>query len=298
MRGGPQYLDLQKTALQFGRPLQELLQIHVLESFVARLSHSSQRESFVLKGGTLLPAYTTRRPTRDVDLQALSMSREIDRLTARLISIINLKMNDGVAFDPTSIKSSVIREDDAYSGTRFSITAQIATARIRFHIDVSFGDPIIPEPCTIILPRLIGESIQILGYPLEMVLSEKIVTAMKRGTTNTRWRDFVDVVGIARRQFVDGQSLTASVTQVLEHRQVIREPLAHILNDFGQLGQSRWLKWRESQQLEDRVPESFGAVVHDFIHFAEPVIAGRVIGKRWSPLLREWEYDGRGEVRD
>ncbi|MFM8390515.1 MAG: nucleotidyl transferase AbiEii/AbiGii toxin family protein, partial [Actinomycetota bacterium] len=216
MRGGPQYLDLQKIALKFGRPLHEFLQIHVLESFVARLSQSAHRESFALKGGVLLPVYTARRPTRDVDLQALSISRETDGLTKRILSIINVQADDGVAFEPRSLRSGVIREDDAYSGVRFSIDTQVATARIRFRLDVGFGDPIVPEPSLVELPRLIGESIRVLGYPLEMVLAEKIVTAMERGTANTRWRDFVDVVGIARRQFVDGSALTNSANRVAD----------------------------------------------------------------------------------
>ncbi len=32
-----------------------------------------------------------------------------------------------------------------------------------------------------------------LGYPIPMVLAEKIVTAAQRGITSTRWRDFADI---------------------------------------------------------------------------------------------------------
>lgn len=35
------------------------------------------------------------------------------------------------------------------------------------------------------------------GYPRVMVLAEKIVTAIQRGTANTRWRDFVDIVALS-----------------------------------------------------------------------------------------------------
>jgi hypothetical protein len=44
------------------------------------------------------------------------------------------------------------------------------------------------------LPRLRGgEPIELRGYPIHMVHAEKIVTAIQRGTANTRWRDFGDV---------------------------------------------------------------------------------------------------------
>jgi hypothetical protein len=42
------------------------------------------------------------------------------------------------------------------------------------------------------LPRLLGGSLCIRGYSIEMVIAEKLVTALERGTANTRWRDFVD----------------------------------------------------------------------------------------------------------
>ena len=48
---------------------------------------------------------------------------------------------------------------------------------IRFHVDVSVGDPIWPGPQQIRVPRLIDGVIVVRGYPLEMVLAEKLVTA-------------------------------------------------------------------------------------------------------------------------
>lgn len=56
-------------------------------------------------------------------------------------------------------------------------------------MDINVGDPIWPEPQEVRLPRLLEGELVIRGYPLEMVLAEKIVTALARGTANTRWRD-------------------------------------------------------------------------------------------------------------
>ncbi|MSV86033.1 MAG: nucleotidyl transferase AbiEii/AbiGii toxin family protein, partial [Actinobacteria bacterium] len=62
-----------------------------------------------------------------------------------------------------------------------SILREVAAA------DVNVGDPITPKPEVIALPRILGGTIQILGYPVEMVIAEKLVTAIERGTANTRW---------------------------------------------------------------------------------------------------------------
>jgi len=48
--------------------------------------------------------------------------------------------------------------------------------------------------------------LQVRGYPLEMVLAEKVATAIARGTANMRWRDFVDLYSLANRHGVSGVS--------------------------------------------------------------------------------------------
>jgi len=64
---------------------------------------------------------------------------------------------------------------------------------LRFHVDVNVGDPVWPVPGPVEVPRLLGGSVTLLGYPLTMILAEKIVTGVERGTANTRWRDYADV---------------------------------------------------------------------------------------------------------
>jgi hypothetical protein len=64
------------------------------------------------------------------------------------------------------------------------------------HVDINVGDPIWPEPQEVLLPRLLEGVLAIRGYSVEMVLAEKIITAIERGTENTRWRDFVDIVDV------------------------------------------------------------------------------------------------------
>ena len=64
------YRALQRQAREEGRGTQELFEFYLLERFLYRLSISEYRDHFVLKGGLLLTAVGTRRPTRDVDVLA------------------------------------------------------------------------------------------------------------------------------------------------------------------------------------------------------------------------------------
>jgi hypothetical protein len=168
------------------------------------------------------------------------------------------------------------------------MTAQLATARAHFHVDTNVGDPISPPPKNVRLPRLLGGEIVLRGYPLAMVHAEKIVTAIARGTVNTRWRDFADIYMLARHHAIDGSELARAVRRVAEHREVQLLPLAQTLDDYGQIGQQRWTAWRRRQRLENRLPEQFGDVVATVTDFADPAILGFAEARSWEPTTCKW----------
>lgn len=207
---GDAYLDLRNQAQRTRRPTQELLQLYVLEGFLARLAVSAVRESFVLKGGVLLAAFGTRRPTKDVDLAARGVAND----TETVLDLVRAEFNvppvgdDGIAFFPNTARAEVIREEGEYPGVRVHVAARLASAKLPFHVDVNVGDPIWPEPTVVAIPRLLGGApIELPGYPMHMVHAEKIVTAIQRGTANTRWRDFGDIWSLSRRHAITADEL-------------------------------------------------------------------------------------------
>ena len=179
-RAGQAYLDLRAKARGDSRPVDELLQLYVLESFLARLAGSRFADQLVLKGGVLLAAFGERRPTRDIDLQAQALDNDAENVRAVICEVAARRLDDGVVFDVDGATAAVIRDEDAYSGVRVTMKAELATARTHFHVDVNVGDPITPAPQEQHLPRLLGGEVVVQGYPLVMVYAEKIVTAVAR----------------------------------------------------------------------------------------------------------------------
>lgn len=189
-----------------------------MECFLDRLARSPYADRFVLKGGVLLAAYEMRRPTRDVDLRA-------DRLAANPAAVLDavrriaaFPIEDGTVFGVDGARAEVIRDEDEYNGVRVTMTVELASARMAFHVDVNVGDPVVPDPETVVLPRLRGGALTLLGYPLAMVYAEKIVTMLERGEANTRWRDFADVYLLCARHGADGDELVAAMEAVAKHR--------------------------------------------------------------------------------
>lgn len=285
---GRAYLDLRNKARSDHRPVDELLQLYVLEGFLARLAASNRADQFVLKGGVLLAAFDERRPTRDVDLQVQVLDNDAEVVRAAVCEIAGSVLEDGVIFDVEAATAEVIRDEDPYAGVRVTMGAQLATARPHFHVDVNVGDPITPAPASVHVPRLLGGVLAARGYPLTMVHAEKIVTAIARGTASTRWRDFADMYLLARRHAVDGAELVASIRDVGQHRQVQLLPLAQILDGYGEIGQQRWVAWRRRQRLDDRLPESFDEAVAAVIDFADPAIRGDAGRRMWDPANCTW----------
>jgi hypothetical protein len=235
----------------------------------------------------LLAAYDARRPTRDIDLQAEGLRNDIDTVLRLVREIAALPREDGLVYDHEAAAAQTIRDDEEYSGVRVSMVCALASARISLHVDVSVGDPIHPAPRAVEVPRLLGGNIIVRGYPLPMVLAEKIVTAVERGTANTRWRDFADVYLLSKRHAVPADELLQAMRAVARHRQVVLAPLTTVLAGFADIAKTRWTAWVRKQRLSDRLPDALADVLLEVLAFADPILLGTARG-RWDSMTRTW----------
>ena len=249
---GVRYLDLQRMARQSGRPTDELIQLYALECFLERLTLSAFAKNFVLKGGVLLAALDARRPTRDIDLAASALRNTEAEILAVVREIASISLDDGIEFDSQRAVAEVIREEDEYSGIRVTLDGRLSRAAIRLHVDVNIGDPIWPGPQDVSLPRLLDGVLQVRGYPLEMVLAEKIATAIARGTANTRWRDFVDLYSLANRRRVSGATCRESLDRVAQYRNITLAPLSSLLVGYSELAHLRPPSVISAEKCSDR----------------------------------------------
>src|SRR5690606_38710236 len=131
----------------------------------------------------LLAAYQLRRPTRDVDVQALKLTLDEQHLRAVVTAVAAVHTQDGLVIDPR-VKIEQIRDNDEYTGLRVHMQATIHTFAMTMKLDVSAGDPIWPKPELVELPAILGGTLTVLGHPLPTVIAEKTVTMLQRGTTS------------------------------------------------------------------------------------------------------------------
>jgi Nucleotidyl transferase AbiEii toxin, Type IV TA system len=117
--------------------------------------------------------------------------------------------DDGLVFDPKSLRVNRIKEDQEYEGLRVNFVARLERARIHMQVDVGFGDVIVPPPTEVRYPAMLDfPSPRLRTYPRETVVAEKLEALAKLGIANTRMKDFYDLWRLSHDFDFDGALLT------------------------------------------------------------------------------------------
>lgn len=163
------------------------------------------------------------RPTIDVDLMANDISRDRESLTEVFKEILSIKCDeDGVIFDPESLKTEPIAIDKKYPGTRFHFTAHMDTIVQSMSIDIGFGDVVTPYPMQIEFPLLLQDvpSVNLRAYSLETVIAEKFHTMLDRDVFNSRMKDFFDCYQILTSYIIDSEELYDAIKATFDNRKL------------------------------------------------------------------------------
>lgn len=279
MTGDEVYRALQSRARSFGAktgkatPTEEYLTRHLLESFLQRLTLTEHRDNFILKGGILLAIYGVRRPTKDVDSAAVNIAVTEDQIAQVVNAVAAVPADDGVEFLLDTLTITEIREEAEYSGLRMKVKATIGPWTGVTAWDISTGDPIVPGPQQVTLPRLLGDDIRLAGYRPETTIAEKGVTILQRGIRSTRWRDYVDIVQLFRTYNVDAGVLRDAAEAVAAYRRVSLGPVSPLLVGYGEVAQPKWAAWRRKEGVDDISEELLDDQVALVAGHLDPVFA-------------------------
>ena len=288
---GRAYLDLQNQARREKKQTQDLLTMYVVERWLDRMSRSKYSQDFILKGGMLLAAIGSRRPTSDADTLARNMPADEETVAIRVAEIAALAdPADGVEYLADTIKTVAIRDDAMYGGIRVTMDALLGTAVLKLKLDINFGDPVTPGPQMIELPSLRTDTppVVVLGYTTETVLAEKIVTALALGDFSTRVRDWGDVYVVSRSHDFAGQALRAAIDATAAHRNEDIRPLSDAIGDIAALRANTWAAYRRNLGPDgEQLPLNFAEVVGAVVAFSDPVLADPPAAT-WNAATTSW----------
>jgi len=247
---------IKSLSTAWGIPAQAVLQTYFTERLLARIAASKHQPNFVFKGGFLISSIigNESRSTMDLDatLQGAVLSEDI--LRTMFDGITSINQNDGITYEVIGVTE--IREDDAYSGFRVSLTADYETITQPFHVDITTGDAITPCAINYMHQPLFDErAIGLLAYPLETIFSEKIEGILRRVDQNTRLRDYYDVHILLRQRKADIRP------------EVLRDAIVATARKNGRM------------QILDSIPERL-----------EIISASSALRRYWSIYQAEYSY--------
>lgn len=288
--------SIRQKLLNLARELNQdfglVLTKYALERILFRIGNSKYRDVFVLKGALLFELWTHQqyRPTRDADFRG-SGGNSPERFVQIFREIAAGEVaDDGLRFDPKTVKAERIKEDADYEGIRVTFTALLEKARIPIQIDIGFGDPITPEPVDTQYPTFLDlPAPHLLAYPRETVVSEKLEAIVKLGIANSRMKDFHDLHSLCTSFAFDGRTLTDAVRVTFEHRRTDLPadgmPLAftrEFYEDSGKVKQWNAFCTKNSPYVQRT---EFKSIIAQLISFLTPVMRS---AREDRPLTRTW----------
>lgn len=164
---------------------QIIIRNYIMERFLERLSLSSFKEYFIIKGGILIASIVEleNRSTMDIDSSVKNTDLTLENIEEMIFSIINIKIQDNIEFRILDITPIMNNLD--YPGIRVSLEATIDKMRTPLKLDISTGDKITPSEVEYQYPLMFeNRSISIMTYSLETILAEKFETIISRGVLN------------------------------------------------------------------------------------------------------------------
>ncbi len=271
---------------------QHVLSEFAAERFLYRLGVSPYVGRFILKGATLFRFWSEsrHRATWDIDLEGLGTG-SIESVSNVVRDVCGIPCEDGIAFNPESVAGEVITLEAEYNGVRISLNAELDRARIPMQIDVGFGDTVDPEPRMASVPTLLGHpSPQVLVYPKETVVAEKIEAIFSHGIIISRMKDFYDIFTLANNSDFEGKILARSIRATFEKRGTPylegESPALEESQMTSPVSLVHWRAfWRRSRIQAD--PDEIRKIAQSLNAFIKPLLfavqSGQPFEKKWNP---------------
>ncbi len=276
------------------REFNEYLQYFAMERLLYRLSKSNYANDFTLKGALMLRVWgiTSPRSTMDIDLLG-RIDNDVNMAIGIFSEICSTAVDaDGIQFDVTSIRGEPIIEAATYEGVRIYVKGHLGNIRLTIHLDIGFGDVVVPDTPMAEFPTLLDFPAPIIRtYSRESMIAEKFEAMVRLGVVNSRMKDFFDVWLLSRQFDFDRCILADAIRQTFQHRdtEVPENPIA-FTDEFitNPAKENQWHAFIERKRVDD-APTDISEIVAVIKTFLQPVIDDICTNK---PRKDSWKAPG------
>jgi len=284
---------LKNEADKSGRFFNEILQYYGMERFLYRLSKTTYANDFILKGGLMFYGLKIpmRRTTRDIDFLGTAEYLQDDILSVFDVALSVSFPEDGVIFDPKTLRLSQTQTEANQGGIRITFAGYLGKARLPIQVDIGFSDELASEALNIEYPVLLAdmERPQLRGYPPESIISEKFHAMIRFADANSRWKDYYDIYLLAETFEFESQLLIDALKATFSTRPtILTDGIPYGLRDeFAVANQDNWESFLYKSKLEHHSLKDLKDIINRIWEFMEYPLRGVKAGieireKRWT----------------
>jgi Fructose-2,6-bisphosphatase len=207
---------IRKSAQEKNVSVQSVWDDFFFEGFLELLSRSKHSSDFVLKGGYLLESCLgiTVRSTMDLDLNFLRNQNFKESIKSVFSELCHQSNGRDVVFEIVDFS------DLQVDGVSVTLLGKFSNVKKRFSIDVVPNSSIVPTPKRRLFQSgITGNSFEMLVFPFESLIAEKVAATVSKGLLNSRSKDLVDLF-LLRNQPVDHETVKAAIVNVFYRNRI------------------------------------------------------------------------------
>lgn len=206
-----------------GVPFNRLLDTLFLERILARVAKSNYKEKLIFKGGLCLAQFLDlERGTKDIDFLINELDENEASLKITFNDISKINLNDGFVFSNTSV-SQLSLTDKKFPGFRITIEGNLGEISNKVQIDVGVRDVVRSKALDVVLLKdkdfLFEDSVELVGYTVEYIFSEKLEAIIDLGNINSRMKDFYDCYKMIQKNVLDTTLVKLAIEATFKSRQ-------------------------------------------------------------------------------
>jgi predicted nucleotidyltransferase component of viral defense system len=216
------------------------------------------------------------RPTHDADFLGFG-SAEIPHVEALFRDICRIEVDDGIVFDPDSVKAAEIRKEANYAGRSRDLDGnarQVLAAQ--YKLTSASEMPSCPAPMKLIIRFILAEmpAPHLRVYPRYTVVAEKLEALTSLGMLNSRMKDYFDLWVLARYTDFNGAVLSQAVAATFDRRRTaIPNDVPIGLSDEFITDAQKEKQWQAFLRKNAIDSMSLASVTADLRAFLLPVLA-------------------------
>ena len=248
-----------------GRVFNQVWRILILERLLVRLSYSSYNEQFIFKGGLLLSYYITLgRETKDADFTTRKQNINAFQIEEAFREIVKADVKDGFTYTLSGVDLLPERNVE-HKCYRINLSLKFGNMKDRIQLDVGVGDIVEPKQDSLELYQYKGKpifegAVSLQVYPLETIFAEKIDSVVSRADTNSRMKDYHDLVLLCREKNIfNFPKLKKEITRTFKNRKTTKTFPINFSEDAITKLQRLWIGHRNRLRIN---ADSLGLPIH------------------------------------